>query len=219
MLDLMRRKKQLKIVLWVVIFGLAIGMLLFFVPGVNVGNVAIDTSAATVDGLPVLMKNFITAYRKTVENYSDHGKNKTDPETLKALGISKHVLDSLIATKVVESIANRLGIKVTTDEIRRAIEAQPGLQDQGKFIGVERYKAILAANNIDVSDFEEDVKYLQMAKKIRSIITDSLDVSDREIRDEFARTSQQTQVDFVLLKKEDFEKRVKPAEAELRSYF
>jgi len=33
MLDLMRLKTRLKAVLWLVIIGLALGMLLFFVPG------------------------------------------------------------------------------------------------------------------------------------------------------------------------------------------
>ena len=36
MLDLMRRKKRLKVILWFVIFSLALGMLLFFVPGIDV---------------------------------------------------------------------------------------------------------------------------------------------------------------------------------------
>src|SRR5512136_582589 len=104
MLDLMRRKKRLKIILWLVIFSLALGMLLFFVPGVNVGSVATDTTAATVDGQPIQMKDFVNTYRKIVENYSNNGKNKTDPETLKALGLTKQVMDNLVTGKIVEVI-------------------------------------------------------------------------------------------------------------------
>jgi peptidyl-prolyl cis-trans isomerase D len=219
MLDLMRRKKRLKFILWVVIFSLALGMLLFFVPGVNMGSVATDTNAATVDGQPIPMKDFASTYRRTVERYSNGGKNKTDPETLKALGLSRQVLDELITSKVVEILAERFGIQATPDEVRQAVETHPYLQDQGKFIGVERYKALLAANNYTVTDFEEDIYKSVLANKLREIITDSLDVSDRELRDEFSKTNQKTQVDYVILKNEDFKKRVNPAEAELRSYF
>lgn len=219
MLDLMRRKKRLKIILWLVIFGLALGMMLFFVPGVNVGSVATDTSAATVDGHPVAMKDFIRAYQRTVENYSNRGRNRPDPETLKAMGISRQVLDSLVTKKVIENIARRFGIEATPGEIRRAVESHPNLQDQDKFIGLERYKALLAANNISVAEFEEDIRYLQLMVKLRQILTDSIDVSDKELRDEFSRTTQQVQADFIVLKKDDLKKLVKPSEADLNTYF
>ncbi len=219
MLDLMRRKKRLKIILWLVIFSLALGMLLFFVPGVNVGSVATDTTAATVDGQPIPIKDFVNTYRKVVENYSNNGKNQTDPETLKALGLTKQVMDNLVTGKIVEVIAKRLGIEVTPNEVRQSIQTHPSLQDQGKFIGVERYKALLAANNLSVTEFEEDVRYMRLAKKVGEIITDSLDVGEKELRDEFARSNQSAQVDFIVLKKEDYKKRLKPSEDDLKAYF
>jgi peptidyl-prolyl cis-trans isomerase D len=219
MLDIMRRKKRLKVILWVVIFALALGMLLFFVPGVNMGNVTMDSSAASVDGKTIAMKDFINAYQRLVKRYSNGGKNKTDPETLKTLGIPKRVLDELVAAKVIEVVADRFGIAVTPSEIRQAIEASSYLQDQGKFIGIERYKALLAANDLTVEEFEEDMRAAQLQKKVRAIITDALAVSDSELRQEFSKTNQQTQVVYALLKKDDFKKRVKPTEADLRAFF
>jgi peptidyl-prolyl cis-trans isomerase D len=219
MLDLMRRKKRLKIILWLVIFSLALGMLLFFIPGMNMGTVATDTSAASVDGNVISLQAFADAYRRVVNNYSNGGRNRTDPEMLKAMGLPKQVLDSLITEKVVDVIAKRFGVDVTPDEVREAVETHPYLQDQGKFIGLERYKAILASNNISVSDFEEDLRNAQIVKKVREIITDSIGVSDQELRDDFARTNQETVADYVLLKKDDFLKSVKPTEEDLRAYF
>jgi peptidyl-prolyl cis-trans isomerase D len=99
------------------------------------------------------------------------------------------------------------------------VESYPYLQDQGKFIGLERYKAILASNNIPIADFEEDLRNAQVLKKVREIITDSISVSDKQLRDDFARTNQQTVADYVFLKKDDFLKTVKPTEEELRAYF
>lgn len=219
MLDIMRRKKRLKLVLWLVILSLALGMLLFFVPGVNMGTVTTDTSAASVDGQTIPMQEFAEAYRRVAERYSNGGKNKIDSETLRAIGIPKQVLDGMITRKVVEIAAERLGLDVTTDEIREGIETFPSFQDQGKFIGLDRYKEVLAANNISIPDFEQDIRYAQLSKKFQQVITDSLDVSDHELRDEFSKTNRQTVVDYVLLKKDDVSKRIKPTEAELRAYF
>ena len=219
MLDIMRRKKRLKIILWLVIFSLALGMLLFFVPGINIGNVTTDTSAATVDGQAIPMNDFFSAYRRVVKQYSNRGKNKVDAETLKAMGVPKQVLDELITERVLQTVAKRFGIDVTENEVRRAIETYPYFQDQGKFIGIERYKALLATNDLSVEEFEKNMRQSQLARKLRAIITDSLDVSERELRDEFSNSNQQTQVYYAILKKADFTKRVKPTEAELRAYF
>jgi peptidyl-prolyl cis-trans isomerase D len=219
MLDLMRRKKRLKAVLWLVIFSLALGMLLFFVPGVDVGSVATDTSAATVDGQVIPMKDFIAEYRRVVQRYINGGKNNIDPETLKAMGVPRQVLDDLITTRVIQVIAERLGVEVTPEEVRQAVETNPNLQYQGKFIGIERYKALLAANNYTVTDFENDIYRVQLTKKLSEIITDSLSVSDQELRDEFSKTNEKARIDYVILKKDDYKRLVKPTEAELRSYF
>jgi peptidyl-prolyl cis-trans isomerase D len=219
MLDLMRRKKRLKAVLWLVIISLALGMLLLFVPGANVGNVSFDASAASVDGDSIPMKELIDAYTRAIRNYSAGGRNKTDPETLKALGFGRQALDSLINMRVVTLAAKKLGLDVTPEEIRQAVETNPNLQDSNGFIGVERYKALLEANNISVSEFEEGVRYMLLSKKIRNVVSDSVDVSEKDIRNEFKRMNQEAQVSFVIFKKDDFRKDVKPTDAELQAYF
>ena len=219
MLDLMRRKKRLKVILWIVIFSLALGMLLFFVPGVNIGNVTTDNSAATVDGQAIPIREFALAYNRTVKRYSDGGKNKMDAETLKAMGVPRQVLDEMINSRVLEMTAKRLGVDVSGSEVRRAIETYPYFQDQGKFIGVERYKDVLASNDLSVEDFERDFRQSLVINKLRAIVTDSLDVSDRELREEFSRTNEKAEVYYTILKKSDYKGLVKPAEADLRTYF
>src|SRR5437867_3192159 len=194
MLDLMRRKTRLKAVLWLVIIGLGMGMLLLFVPSQGGGVAGFDTYAASVDGDPIPIKDFLNTYHRAVENYSARGQNKTDPQTLKALGMDRRALDALINVRVVVYAARQLGLEVSPDEIRRAVESNPNLQERGVFVGVERYKAVLAANNISVSEFEEGVRQMLLSRKIRSVIGDSLEVTDRELRDEFLRNNQEAQV-------------------------
>jgi peptidyl-prolyl cis-trans isomerase D len=219
MLDIMRRQKRLKLILWFVILSLALGMLLFFVPGGNMGGDATDSSAATVDGNSISMREYLNTYRKIVDRLRKNEKNPITAEMLKSMELPKRVLDELISVKVNEIIAKRFGIEVTPAEVRQAVQANPNFQSQGQFIGIDNYKYLLAANNYTVADFEESVSQLQLAKKLREIITDSLDVTERDLRDEFSHTNQKTQVDYVLLRKNEYIKRVKPGEAELKSYF
>jgi peptidyl-prolyl cis-trans isomerase D len=220
MLDIMRRNKRIKLVLWAVIASLGLGMLLFFIPGTNLGGDTVDNSAATVDGQSISLREYKSAYHKLVQRYSRNGKNPIDNEMLKAMGVPNQVLDALINAKVINIIAKRFGIEITPAEIQRTIEAIPIFQNQGKFIGVESYKEIVANNlNISVSEFEEEINNQLLVKKLREVLTDSLDVGELEIREEFSHTNQKTQVDYALLKVEEYKKRLKPTEAELRSYF
>jgi peptidyl-prolyl cis-trans isomerase D len=219
MLDLMRRQKRLKMILWVVIAGLALGMMLFFVPGMGTNEMETSDVIASVDGNDILTKDFSRFYSRIVDRISRNSSGKVDMETLKAMGVPDQVLQDLITAEVIQVIAKRLGIKVTEDEIRRAIETYPNFQYNGQFIGIEGYKSLLAENGYSVTDFENEMRKMHLSNKVHDLITSSLDVSDRELRDEFSRINQKMQVDFVLLKKEDFKKSVKPNQAELQTYF
>jgi peptidyl-prolyl cis-trans isomerase D len=219
MLDIMRRQKQLKLILWVVIAGLALGMVLFFVPSGNMGGEEIDSSAATVDGNSVPMREYLNAYRGIVDRLRKNQKTPMDAETLKSMDFPKKVLDELITRKINVVLAKRFGIEVSPAEIRQAVQSYPSFQYQGQFIGVDNYKSILAQNNYTVVEFEEGISQQLLAKKLHEILTDSLDVSDRDLREEFSRTNQKTQVDYVLFRKDEYKKRAKLTEAELKSYF
>jgi peptidyl-prolyl cis-trans isomerase D len=219
MLDLMRRKKRLKLVLWLVIISLALGMLLFFVPGQNIGISGFDASAASVAGETIPIKDYVDTYRRFVDNYSAGGRNKTDPETLKRLGVEQQALNALIQVRVVNYAAKRLGLTVTPEEVRRSIEGNPNLRNQSGFIGIDAYKSVLAANRIDIEQFEQGVRFMLLSAKVENLLTDSLSVPEKQLRDSFARQNQEAQVQYVLLDKETFKKRVTPTDAELRTYF
>jgi peptidyl-prolyl cis-trans isomerase D len=218
MLDIMRRQKRLKLILWFVILGLALGMLLFFVPGGNMGGDAIDSSAATIDGNSISMREYLSANRKAFYRLRNSGKNSMNAEALKS-ELPQRVLFELVSGKIRENLAKKFGIEVTPTEVQRAVKAYPAFQYQGQFVGVENYKATLAQNNLTASEFEEGIHQQLLEKKLHDILTDSLDVSDRDLREEFSHTNQKIQVDYVLLKKDEYKKRVQLTEAELKTYF
>jgi peptidyl-prolyl cis-trans isomerase D len=218
MLDIMRRQKRLKLILWVVILGLALGMLLFFVPGGNMGGDATDSSAATIDGNSISMREYLSANRKAFYRLRNSPKNSIDAEALKS-ELPQRVLFDLVNGKIRENLAKKFGIEVTPAEVQRAVITHYAFQNQGQFVGVEYYKATLAQNNLTAAEFEEGIYQQLLGKKLHDILTDSLDVSDNDLRQEFSRTNQKTQVDYILLKKDDYKKRVQPTEAELQSYF
>lgn len=219
MLDLMRRKKRLKLVLWLVIISLGMGMLLLFVPGQNVGIQGFDNSAASVAGEAISLKELNDTYQRLVESYSAGGRNRIDSETMKRMGVDRQALNSLIQTKVVAYAAKRLGLDVTTREVQQAIEANPNLRDRNGFIGLTAYRAVLAANRIDLEQFEDGVRYMLLSRKVMNLLTDSLSIPEQQLREAFARMNQEAQVQYAVFDKEAAKKRVTPTEAELQTYF
>ena len=218
MLNLMRRKKRLKLILWLVIAALALSMLVFFVPGTEMGGFFDNSgTVASVDGYDISSQDFSRLYRRVAEGYS--ASNNIDAKTIRDMGVPQSVLDELINYAVMESLARRFGIDISADELRRAVETNPNLQVDGEFIGVDNYKMLLAQNSYTVAEFESGIRRLRLHDKVRDFITSALTIGDNELRDTYDRATQQIKVDYVLLKRDDFKKSVKPAATDIESWF
>ncbi|MCL2877239.1 MAG: peptidylprolyl isomerase [Acidobacteria bacterium] len=218
MLNLMRRKKRLRLILWLVIAALALSMLIFFVPGTNMGGF-FDTPGvvASVEGRNVTAQDFSRLYRRVANNF--RAANNIDEETIRAMGLPTQVLNELINYEVMEVLAKRFGITLTEEELFRALENNPNLQVNGKFIGVENYKALLAQNGYTAAQFESELRRMKLHDKVRDFVTSAIRVTDRELRDEYQVSTQKIQVDYVLLKKDEFKKRVKPSAEDIEAWF
>ena len=46
----------------------------------------------------------------------------------------------------------------------------PSLRNQGGFIGVDAYKQLLAANGVDVGQFEDGVRFMLLSSKITNLL-------------------------------------------------
>jgi len=223
MLDIMRQKKRVKqIVLWAIIIALGLSMLVWGVsnPGGSSGSTAMNTYAAMVDDRTITMQEFINTFEQSIQYLLENAPEDLDSELIKSLGLSNQVLNRLIRGKIVEILAERWGISASPNEVRQAILNYPGHQgESGEFIGLEQYKMGLERIGVSPEIYEEEFRYEVLSSKLTRLITDSLGISDDELREEFSRMNQSTKVEYVLLKKDSFKKRVKPTDEELQAYF
>ena len=92
----------------------------------------------------------VQAYR------SSYGGNLTD-ELLQQMQVPQQVLQQMIQEKAELTEAERSGITVSDAEVRAQIMAIPGLQENGQFIGEERYRQLLAQQRppMTPADFEQ----------------------------------------------------------------
>ena len=66
---------------------------------------------------------------------------------LKQLGIDQRIVQQMIEEETALAEASRLGITATDEEVRARIATMPGLQENGQFMGEQRYAQILQMQN------------------------------------------------------------------------
>ena len=218
MLDLMRRKKRLRLILWLVIAALALSMLVFFVPGTNMdGFFSAPGVVASVDNRSVTAQDFSQAYQRVAREIRT--ANNMDAETIRSMGVPNQVLEDLISFEIVEVLAKRFGISLTGDEMLLALENNQNFLSDGEFIGVENYKALLAMYGYTASEFEGMMRRQMLRDKVREFLTSAIRVNEHELRDNYRKSTERIRIDYVLFKRDEFKRRVKPTATDVETWF
>ena len=138
MLDRMRRHRDwLKWSLGLV----CVAFVLFYIPDFlrSGADAASGDTVATVDGREISSVDFRRTYQAQLQAYrSAYGANMND-QMLKQLGIDQQILQQMVDERAAVAEADRLGIKVSDEEVRQRIFAMPAFQENGGFIGEARY--------------------------------------------------------------------------------
>ena len=220
MLPFFREKRRgLKWILWLVIIGLGIGMVGLFVDAPGTGSGVSSAHAAEVADFVITSSEYRRHYIQLVEAYRRVYKlDRQDPGIVKQLRLGQQALDQLVAEYATFHEARQMGIAVTSDEIVRFITRTPVFQENGNFIGVDRYRAILRANNWAPQEFEDSIRRQLAQEKLRRILTDGIFASPGEIRREFLSRNQEVKLSYVIFDPES----LAPAdvdEEKLKEYF
>ncbi|RPI23125.1 MAG: hypothetical protein EHM61_20480, partial [Acidobacteria bacterium] len=221
MLALFRKKqKGLKWILWIVILALGAGMILLFVD--TPGDMATGLSGvevAQVDGKSISIQEYDKQYKRLYEMYRQVYKlDRQDPEIIKQLGLKQQALNQLISEYAIESQAAKMGIGATPEEIRHQITTLNVFQQDGKFIGFERYQQLLKANEMSVGEFESGVRRDLIRQKVMQVLTDGIFTSADEVKKEYVSRNQEAKVRYVAIDKSAASAEPIP-EADLRQYF
>src|SRR5437588_11648199 len=160
MLDKMRRHMSwLKWSLGLV----CLAFVIFYIPDFLRGNGADAASGDTiakVEGQEITTGEFRRTYQAQLQAYrSAYGANMSD-QLLKQLGIEQQILQQMIDERAALAEAGRLGITASDEEVRRRILTYPAFQDNGAFIGEQRYMQLLRMQRppMTPADFEESIR-------------------------------------------------------------
>ena len=198
MLKVFREKREsLKWILWLLIVILGAGMVLLFVdaPTGAAGLLLNEIARVGDEGIGVV--EFRRHYNQLVEIYRQQlGDNF--PQFAPQLNLSGQAVNSLITEYSIALHARSLGLAATPPEISERVLSIPAFKDeQGNFVGRERYQAVLQANGLTVTEFEDNIRREILRDKLQQLLTAGLEVTPNALRREFAKQEQQTRIRYV----------------------
>src|SRR5436190_8299536 len=106
-----------------------------------------------------------------------------DERLLKQLGIDQRIVQQLVEEEAAVAEARRLNITASDEEVTQRIIAIPAFQENGQFIGYDRYRQMLAMQEPPVreSEFEDQVRRSITVEKLQAALTNWITVPESEI--------------------------------------
>src|SRR5580692_1734052 len=160
-----------------------LAFIIFYIPDFLRGSGADAASGDTiarVEGRDITAAEFRRTYQAQLQAYrSAYGGNMND-QLLKQLGVEQQILQQMVDERAALAEAERIGIKVSDEEVRQRIFAMPAFQENGGFIGDARYQQLLRMQRPPMipSEFEDNIRHGLAVEKLRGSLTDWLSVND-----------------------------------------
>jgi len=218
MLGIMRKYKQsivIKVVFGIIVLSF-IGTI-FLVWGKGDGGLTPSSYAVKVDRTKISYEEFQRTYYRLRDIYAQIYGPALTPEVEKQLNLKKQALDSLIDAALVRSAAKEMDIKVSKDDVQKAVAAIPAFQKNGAF-NSEQYFQVLKANRITPKEFEESQKDELMVKKAQDQIKAKVQVTDEAARQLFRKKNDRINLQFASYSPEEVKGEIKLSDQELTDF-
>ena len=221
MLDRMRR--HMSWLKWS-LFLVCLAFIVFYIPDFLRGSGADAASGETIariEGRDITASEFRRTYQAQLQAYRNAYGSQMNEQLLKQLGVEQQILQQMLDERAALAEANRLGIKVSDEEVRKRILVIPAFQENGAFIGEQRYQQLLRMQRppMTPAEFEESVRRQLTIGKLRSSLTEWLTISDKELEQEYRRRNDKVKLAVVTFTADSFRAQASATDAEIATHF
>ncbi|TKB26853.1 hypothetical protein FCL47_06605 [Desulfopila sp. IMCC35006] len=215
MLQILRKKAQSTFIQVIVV----VIALVFIFWGVGTNLTGDRQSALVVNGENISFQQYQQAYDRAYQRLSDQFGGNVPKGLAETFGVKQQVINQLIQTSLLRQGAEKMGIHVSGQEIQQIIKNMAPFQENGEF-SIERYKAVLAANRMAPTKFEESMKFDRLSEvaaeeigKFAGIVTDF------EIQELYSQQNEKISVKYVKIAADNFADKVKIDDTALKAWF
>ena len=208
---------QLKWTLFAVIIVFILGFVFF--SGSNWGGGGSNQVIARIGSDQVSAVEFNRIYENQIQRYRELYKGTFTPELARALDLPRQVLDGIVDRKLRLEAAKRLKLTVTDEELARSIAALPYFQENGQFIGGQKYTERLRLAGMHPETFEEGVREDLLVGKYSALVKAGVAVPEADVRRQFSAQNDKATIEYILVPASRLQSAVEPSEADLKAYF
>lgn len=193
MLRFMRRHRRSFIVKGV----FAVLILVFIGWGVGSYDAARQTaSVARVNGIGITAAEFTQAQQNLLRSYQELYGSGFSQELAQQLDLPGRALDELIKIALLQSEADRLGLRVTDAEVAESIRSMAIFSPNGRF-DKDVYLRFLRLSQLTDEDFVEQQRKVLLTRRVENLIADGIRVSEEEIRDRYIMENQRVALRYI----------------------
>ncbi|MDI6854465.1 MAG: SurA N-terminal domain-containing protein [Deltaproteobacteria bacterium] len=214
MLKLLRKHSRS----WVIAVAIGAIVIVFIFWGIGGMGPGRFDEVARVNGEPIFRSVYNRQYNQMVREFQERAKGELTEEQFKALGLKERALNLLIDEMLMRQAAERLGLDVSTSELRDHIRGLPYFQEDGKF-SERRYQAILTRVRVKPAEFESGERQNLLYQKVIQTITGFAKVSEGELQEMFRLMEEEVEVDYLVVSPEAYLAKQTPSEPALTSYY
>ena len=220
MLDRMRRHRAwLKWSLAIVVLS----FILLYIPALNdpTQGAANNAVVADVEGREITAAQFRRVYQQQMQQYRQSYGANIDDRLLKQLGIDQRIVQQMIQEEASLAEAKRLGIAASDAEVRERILALPAFQENGQFIGDQRYRQLLQMQTPPMrpADFEDQVRRSIVSEKLQAAVTGWVTVAENDVTAEFKKRNEKVKLAVVTFPADKFREGLVATDAEVAKHF
>jgi peptidyl-prolyl cis-trans isomerase D len=225
MLDRMRRHKgMLKWSLAIVVVAFVVLYIPSFLRNGGLAGITgaqSDDVVATVNGHDITAGEYRRLYSQQLQSLRQAYGGNFDEKTLQQLGISQRILQQMVDQAAVVAEADRLGLRVTDNELRERIIRIPNFQQNGQFIGDAAYREVLQMQRppIRPAEFEDQFRQELLGEKLQAAVTSWVRVSDAEVDAEYRKRNEKVKIDLAAFTANQFRAGIAPTDADLQAQF
>ena len=226
---LQRDNRVTKAFFVIIIAAASVGMVVYLIPGLTgMGASSVDTYATIYphwyssifsSGMTVSQEKVSMAARRQVQQrnpqYADN------PMILHLF--EQQIGQQMVQQQILLAEADKLGITANDDDVLRFLhQGQYGeiFFPNGKFIGQERYTAIITGQaNMSVTEFEQEIQHEIILRRLQSLITAGVTVGDADVRAAYRKENIKIKFDYAVISADDLRKTISPSDGELEAFF
>ncbi|MGQ9617816.1 MAG: peptidyl-prolyl cis-trans isomerase [Candidatus Aminicenantia bacterium] len=219
MLKAMRKNvKALSVSLWIVVASFIFFIFYSWGTGGRLVRESINV-IAKVGKQEITIEEYKSNLYEFLQRLSRMQSGRLTKAMIKGMGIPERVLNDLISDRIILALAEKLNLVATDEEVREKIINSPEFQRDGRFIGFEEYRRLLAYNRINLKDFEDAKRMEVLKEKFVKVLTSPIVISEKDILDYYKQEKEKINVEYAIVDISSIQLDKEPSINEMRSWF